>query len=118
MPPLSASGAMSCAWRAACALLLACVLPRAVRGGIAEDFEQSAKAAYAVGNVTLSSGSWTLDNAVLGTSPSDAVRVSCVCERVCVCVRVCMSLPHLFPIAEKRPAVPAPARPRHGDDVV
>ncbi|MGG1664272.1 Ig domain protein group 2 domain protein [Brevibacillus sp. NRS-1366] len=36
-----------------------------------EDFETGTKAAYAAGNVTLASGSWNLDNALLGNTTSD-----------------------------------------------
>ncbi|MCX6352192.1 MAG: DNA/RNA non-specific endonuclease [Bacteroidetes bacterium] len=39
--------------------------------GFPEDFETGTKTAYAAANVTLSSGSWNLDNALLGTSSSD-----------------------------------------------
>jgi hypothetical protein len=38
---------------------------------MSENFESGTKTGYAVGNVTLSTGSWTLDNALLGTSSSD-----------------------------------------------
>ncbi|GAB3910229.1 DNA/RNA non-specific endonuclease [Mucilaginibacter boryungensis] len=37
----------------------------------AETFESGTKTAYAVGNVTLSSGTWTLDDALIGNSTSD-----------------------------------------------
>lgn len=36
-----------------------------------EGFESGSKTAYAAGDVTLSSGSWHLDNALIGTSSSD-----------------------------------------------
>ncbi len=38
---------------------------------ITEDFENSGKSAYAAGDITTPSGSWTLDNAVIGTLPAD-----------------------------------------------
>ncbi len=38
---------------------------------ITENFEVGTKTSYATGNVTLSSGIWTLNNALLGTSTSD-----------------------------------------------
>jgi endonuclease G len=41
-------------------------------GGIAEDFESGTKTAYAVASVTLGTGSWTLDDALIGNSTSDA----------------------------------------------
>lgn len=37
-----------------------------------EDFETGTKGSYATGSVTLSTGSWTLNDALLGTSASDA----------------------------------------------
>lgn len=37
-----------------------------------EDFETGTKTGYAVGSVTCSAGSWTMDDALLGTSASDA----------------------------------------------
>ncbi|MBW4889501.1 DNA/RNA non-specific endonuclease [Mucilaginibacter sp. HMF5004] len=37
-----------------------------------EGFESGTKTAYAVGNVTFGSGSWSLDDALVGTSTSDA----------------------------------------------
>jgi len=40
-------------------------------GGIAEDFETGAKTSYAIANVTLGTGSWSLDEALIGTSTSD-----------------------------------------------
>ncbi|NML38818.1 DNA/RNA non-specific endonuclease [Chitinophaga sp. G-6-1-13] len=36
-----------------------------------EDFESGSKTAYAIGNVTLSSGSWTLDDALIGNLAAD-----------------------------------------------
>jgi hypothetical protein len=36
-----------------------------------EDFETGTKASYATGNVTFSTGAWTLNDALLGTSASD-----------------------------------------------
>lgn len=36
-----------------------------------EGFEAGTKTAYAIGNVTFGSGSWSLDNALVGTSTSD-----------------------------------------------
>lgn len=41
-------------------------------GGIAEDFESGTKTSYAVASVTLGTGSWTLDDALIGNSTSDA----------------------------------------------
>jgi endonuclease G, mitochondrial len=41
-------------------------------GGIAEDFESGSKTAYAVASVTLGTGSWTLDDALIGNTTSDA----------------------------------------------
>ncbi|WP_212003931.1 DNA/RNA non-specific endonuclease [Chitinophaga sp. HK235] len=38
---------------------------------LSEDFESGSKTAYAVGNVTLTSGSWTLDDALIGTLTAD-----------------------------------------------
>jgi len=38
---------------------------------VSENFESGTKTSYATGNVTLSTGSWTLNNALLGTSTSD-----------------------------------------------
>jgi endonuclease G len=39
---------------------------------ITENFETGSKTAYAVGDVTVTTGSWHLDDALLGTSASDA----------------------------------------------
>ncbi|MCC3156163.1 hydrolase [Hymenobacter sp. 15J16-1T3B] len=39
--------------------------------GFPEGFESGTKTAYSVGTVTLGSGSWTLDDALLGTTTSD-----------------------------------------------
>lgn len=39
---------------------------------ITENFEQGTKTSYASGSVTLSTGSWTFDDALLGNSSSDA----------------------------------------------
>ncbi|WP_244535143.1 Ig domain protein group 2 domain protein [Gracilibacillus kekensis] len=39
--------------------------------GVTEDFESGSKGAYAAANVTLASGSWHFDNALLGTLSSD-----------------------------------------------
>jgi len=36
-----------------------------------EDFETGSKGGYAVGNVTCTAGSWSLDNALIGTSAND-----------------------------------------------
>lgn len=44
---------------------------QAVTQTFAEDFEAGTKTAYASASVALSSGSWTLDNALIGTSSSD-----------------------------------------------
>ncbi len=44
---------------------------QAVTQTFAEDFESGTKTAYAAASVTLNSGSWTLDNALIGTSSSD-----------------------------------------------
>lgn len=41
---------------------------------ITEDFEVGSKGSYAVAEVTLKSGAWTLDDALLGTSDEDAKR--------------------------------------------
>lgn len=41
-------------------------------GGIAEDFESGTKTAYAVASVSLGTGSWTMDDALIGNSTSDA----------------------------------------------
>lgn len=38
---------------------------------LTENFESGSKTAYASGTVTLSSGSWTLDDALIGTLPAD-----------------------------------------------
>ncbi len=38
---------------------------------VSEDFEAGSKTSYAVGDVTLTSGVWTLDEALIGTSTSD-----------------------------------------------
>lgn len=43
----------------------------AVATGFPETFESGTKTSYAVGDVTLTSGSWRLDNALIGTSTSD-----------------------------------------------
>ncbi len=40
--------------------------------GFPETFESGSKTSYAVADVTLGSGSWKLDNALIGTSTSDA----------------------------------------------
>ncbi|MDX5347040.1 MAG: DNA/RNA non-specific endonuclease [Hymenobacteraceae bacterium] len=40
--------------------------------GFPEDFESGSKGSYAIGSVTLSSGSWTLDDALIGTLSGDA----------------------------------------------
>jgi endonuclease G, mitochondrial len=40
-------------------------------GGIAEDFETGSKTAYAVASVTLGTGSWTMDEALIGNTTSD-----------------------------------------------
>ncbi|WP_407923779.1 Ig domain protein group 2 domain protein [Cohnella fermenti] len=40
-------------------------------GGAGETFESGTKTSYASGSVTLASGSWTFDNALLGDSTSD-----------------------------------------------
>lgn len=45
---------------------------KSVTAGFPETFESGSKTAYAVGTVALSSGSWTLDDALIGTSASDA----------------------------------------------
>jgi len=42
-----------------------------VAGSTFEDFESGTKAAYAAANVTLSTGSWNLDDALLGNTTSD-----------------------------------------------
>jgi len=44
---------------------------RAVYTGFPETFEAGSKGAYAAANVTLATGSWNLDNALIGTSTSD-----------------------------------------------
>lgn len=44
---------------------------RAVTQSLFEDFESGTKTAYAEGSVTFSSGSWTLSDALVGTSSSD-----------------------------------------------
>jgi endonuclease G len=41
-------------------------------GGIAEDFETGSKTAYAIASVTLGTGSWTMDEALIGNTTSDA----------------------------------------------
>jgi endonuclease G, mitochondrial len=41
-------------------------------GGIAEDFESGTKTAYAIASVTLGTGSWTMDDALIGNTTSDA----------------------------------------------
>ncbi len=46
-------------------------LERSVYSGFPETFESGSKTAYAVASVTLSTGSWTLDDALIGTSTSD-----------------------------------------------
>jgi endonuclease G len=43
----------------------------AVYSGWPENFESGSKTAYAAANVTLSTGSWNLDDALIGTSSSD-----------------------------------------------
>lgn len=43
----------------------------AIAQGFPEGFETGTKSSYAVGNVTFSSGSWTLDDALVGNSTSD-----------------------------------------------
>lgn len=40
-------------------------------GGIAEDFESGSKTAYAIASVTLGTGSWTMDEALIGNTTSD-----------------------------------------------
>jgi endonuclease G len=40
-------------------------------GAITENFESGTKTAYAIANVTLSSGSWSFDEALIGNSTSD-----------------------------------------------
>lgn len=40
-------------------------------GAITENFETGTKTAYAIGNVTLASGSWSMDEALIGNSTSD-----------------------------------------------
>src|ERR1044071_5482709 len=40
-------------------------------GGIAEDFETGSKTAYAIASVTLGTGSWTMDEALIGNTTSD-----------------------------------------------
>lgn len=45
--------------------------PIGKHGDFPETFEGRSKTAYAKGDVQLSSGTWTFDNALLGTSPSD-----------------------------------------------
>jgi endonuclease G len=40
-------------------------------GGIAEDFESGSKTAYAIASVTLGTGSWTLDETLIGNTTSD-----------------------------------------------
>lgn len=40
-------------------------------GGIAEDFETGSKTSYAIANVTLGTGSWSLDEALIGNTTSD-----------------------------------------------
>jgi endonuclease G, mitochondrial len=40
-------------------------------GGIAEDFESGSKTAYAIASVSLGTGSWTLDEALIGNTTSD-----------------------------------------------
>lgn len=48
------------------------VNPAATGGSsLSEDFETGSKASYSTGNVTLSSGSWTLNDALLGNTSSD-----------------------------------------------
>jgi len=42
-----------------------------VAGSFFENFESGTKAAYAAGNVTLSTGSWNLDDALIGNTTSD-----------------------------------------------
>ncbi len=44
---------------------------RQVTTTLAEGFEVGTKASYTTGNVTLGTGSWTLNNAVIGTSSAD-----------------------------------------------
>ncbi|WP_409362409.1 Ig domain protein group 2 domain protein [Brevibacillus reuszeri] len=45
--------------------------PNPGTGQASEDFETGTKAAYAAGDVTLSSGSWNLNNALLGDTSAD-----------------------------------------------
>lgn len=47
------------------------VAARAVYAGFPETFEAGSKGAYAAANVTFTTGSWNLDNALIGTSASD-----------------------------------------------
>ncbi|HSI90857.1 MAG TPA: DNA/RNA non-specific endonuclease, partial [Adhaeribacter sp.] len=42
-----------------------------IASGFPENFESGSKTAYAVGNVTFSSGTWTLTEALVGTSTAD-----------------------------------------------
>jgi len=44
---------------------------KAVYGNFPETFESGSKTAYAAANVTLSTGSWNLDNTLIGTSTAD-----------------------------------------------
>lgn len=46
--------------------------PRAVTQTFSEGFESATKTSYAAASVTLPSGSWTLDDALIGNSSSDA----------------------------------------------
>ncbi|HSI90858.1 MAG TPA: DNA/RNA non-specific endonuclease [Adhaeribacter sp.] len=45
--------------------------PLDVAAGFPEDFESSSKTAYALGTVVLNSGTWLLDDALIGNSSSD-----------------------------------------------
>jgi endonuclease G, mitochondrial len=50
-------------------------------GGIAEDFESGSKTAYAIASVTLGTGSWTMDEALIGNTTSDH-KVGAQCARI------------------------------------
>ncbi|MDA9554877.1 DNA/RNA non-specific endonuclease, partial [Pelobium sp.] len=43
-----------------------------IQGPINEDFELGSKTSYALGNINFNSGSWRLDDALVGTSSTDS----------------------------------------------
>lgn len=52
-------------------LLLAIMIPNTANAQFLEDFEQGSKASYAAGNVDLASGTWFLNDALLGSADGD-----------------------------------------------